>query len=173
MNRDEEKKVITYICKFSTYTDYSDSQAVDRMLGKVMDDPLFGRTVYGERFINRLLSIQSGKKLSECFFCSKEAQNGMVCDACMKLVIPTYGDKKTAEKEIKKQVKKQAEEKPDQTYFENLFKDMDDSLTRLASQNSINTLKRLEWLILGISVINTIVIIFICIFFWRYLRIMM
>ena len=169
MNRDEEKKVITHICKFSSCTDYSDSVAVEKVLSDVCGDPLFEGTVYGGKFINRLLSIQSGKQSRACLFCSKEAQNGMVCNKCMKLVIPNYGDRKTVEKKEEKQV----EEKPDHTYFENLFKDMDDSLTRLASQNSINTLKRLGWLILGLTVINTIVIVFICIFFWRYLRIMM
>ena len=55
------------------------------------------------------------------------------------------------------------------TVIEDLFKDMDDSLMKLASQRTVGTIKKLAWINMALSVINSIVIFFLALFLWKFI----
>ena len=50
---------------------------------------------------------------------------------------------------------------------ENLFRDIDDSLLQLASQRTSRKIQKLLWVVLGFSVINTIVVFFVALYVWN------
>ena len=55
------------------------------------------------------------------------------------------------------------------TSIEDLFKDMDDSLMQLASQSTVGTIKKLSWINITLSIINSIVIFFLALFLWKFI----
>ena len=50
---------------------------------------------------------------------------------------------------------------------EEFFRDVDDTLLRMASQKTTRSIQRLTWVILGICLINTVAICFVAIYIWR------
>ena len=50
---------------------------------------------------------------------------------------------------------------------ENLFRDIDDSLLQLASQRTSRKIQKLLWVVLGFSVINTIVVFSVALYVWN------
>ncbi len=50
---------------------------------------------------------------------------------------------------------------------EDFFRDVDDTLLRMASQKTTRSIQRLTWVILSITLINTVVIVFMAAYIWR------
>ena len=50
---------------------------------------------------------------------------------------------------------------------EDFFRDVDDTLLRMASQKTSRSIQRLTWVILSISLINLVVTFFMAMYIWR------
>ena len=57
---------------------------------------------------------------------------------------------------------KQSDEKT-----ENLFREIDSSLFQVASQRTTRSTQRLTWVILALTLLNTVVIFFVALFVWK------
>ncbi len=63
------------------------------------------------------------------------------------------------------------EDAPSTTKLEELFRDMDDSLMQLASQNSVRTIKKLTWISVGIGAVNTSILVFLILYIAKLISI--
>ena len=50
---------------------------------------------------------------------------------------------------------------------EDFFRDVDDTLLRMASQKTSRSIQRVTWVILAISLINVVVTVFMAVYVWR------
>lgn len=50
---------------------------------------------------------------------------------------------------------------------EDFFRDVDDTLLRMASQKTTRSIQRLTWVVLAISLINAVVTFFIAVYVWQ------
>ena len=50
---------------------------------------------------------------------------------------------------------------------ESLFRDIDDSLFQVASQRTSESTQKLTWVVLALSVINTVMVFFVALFVWK------
>ena len=57
---------------------------------------------------------------------------------------------------------KQSDEKT-----ENLFREIDSSLFQVASQKTTRSTQRLTWVILALTLVNTVVVFFVALFIWK------
>ncbi|MBQ6134479.1 MAG: hypothetical protein IJI65_10040 [Lachnospiraceae bacterium] len=57
---------------------------------------------------------------------------------------------------------KQSDEKT-----ENLFREIDSSLFQVASQKTTRSTQRLTWVILALTLVNTVVVFFVALFVWK------
>ena len=55
--------------------------------------------------------------------------------------------------------------------LEELFRDMDDSLMQLASQNSVRIIKKLTWISVGIGAVNTSILVFLILYILKFISI--
>lgn len=170
MTREEEQKVVATICKLSNEYDYNNPQDVKAILNKVSKNASFQHSNFGTRYISRLSMINAGGAPATCILCGKPAENQMICDTCMK-TINQYARK------MQKQVERQnpasggnnSQTNDQMSSIEDLFKDMDDSLMQLASQSTVGTIKKLSWINITLSIINSIVIFFLALFLWKFI----
>ena len=74
-----------------------------------------------------------------------------------RLNVISNGESASLEKLIKQSDKK----------TEDLFREIDDSLFQVASQKTTRSTQRIVWLILGLTLINTVAICFTALFVWK------
>ena len=169
MTREEEQKVVATICKLSNEYDYNNPQDVKAILNKVSKNASFQHSNFGMRYITRLSMINAGVAPATCILCGKPAENQMICDTCMK-TINQYAGKMQKQVERQTPVSSNNTQVNDQmSSIEDLFKDMDDSLMQLASQSTVGTIKKLSWINITLSIINSIVIFFLALFLWKFI----
>lgn len=170
MAKEDEKNVAAAICKMSQDYDYHNIQDVKDILSKIGNNKLFQQTMFGMRYINRLATMIAGSASSSCILCGKHADNQVMCSTCMNTISP-YVEKMQQQNRMPQINIKQTDTYTDNqtTSIEDLFKDMDDSLMQLASQSTVGTIKKLSWINITLSIINSIVIFFLALFLWKFI----
>ena len=163
MDKEIEKKIVAIICDMSTKLDYSKPEDVDTALSKALGSETFGQSVFGKKYINRLNSLKSKESENTCILCGKEALNGVICPDCVSKVEKANPVKLRAQSSVKK------EDADNNLRIEDILKDMGDDMMQLATQNSVSTLKKLAWFSVGLLIINSIIIIFMVIFLWKFM----
>ena len=170
MNRNNEKNVVATICRISQEYDYSNQQDIKRILSTIQNNALFQNTSFGMRYRNRLLSISKGTASSGCILCGKQANNRVVCDVCISMINQYTNNRQKISVDATSEVTEYSNSaESNATVIEDLFKDMDDSLMKLASQRTVGTIKKLAWINMALSVINSIVIFFLALFLWKFI----
>lgn len=190
----DEKSAIFEIIVASRNLDTNDSEAVKKLAKKCWDVSEFGETEFGCRFIKRLSEIFKGKSNDQCILCGQhKADNRIVCEVCYdnlqdqvkdyKSLIKT--DKETMEQgssdrtesllasgdiiSLKNDIKEQMHRQSvvSGRYTENLIRNLDASMDRLASRKSVRTNNRMLTTVLVISLVNTIGIIAIILMMFK------
>ena len=160
MNREDEKRIVATICRLSQEYDYQNMQDVNRVLKLVGNNQLFSQSGYGKRYIDRLSAVNEGIASDDCVLCGKKAADRVICDNCRHIADRyTQRPQKTTEKQAVDAA----------VLIEDLFKDMDDSLIQLASQSTVRTIKKLSWINILLSIINSIAIFFLALFLWKFI----
>jgi len=160
----------------NTY-DYTDIADLNTVLTSLYDDGAFIQSVFGKKYIARIRAIL-GKENTDnsCVLCGKDAENGVVCKTCIEKVDNMNGaGKKQSAPAVQKSVKTGVAKKPatksleSNIKLEDLLKDMGDDMMQLATENSVRTLKKLTWINIGLVIINSIILIFVAIFLWKFM----
>lgn len=179
--RVEEKAAIFQIIRAASTHDLTDVNVLYSVMSGLEKRDDFVLTAFGDRFIDRAKSIIDGKCEDDtCILCSKhKAGNKIVCPTCISQL------KESAEAETQKKSLSRDTDGPDlqkvyariheeqqasDRYTEDLIRNLDESMNRLASRKAIRSSNRMLMAILIISLINTISIIAIAIIVLRQLN---
>lgn len=168
---ESEKKIVKTIRDIVLKVDISNKDNISYLYKSASANPLFMGSVYGQRFIQRLKCWKDGSKEEHCIFCGKQAKNQLLCLDCM------TNDPKLSQNEFVMEASNESKSLPptktagysDKNQIEELFRDIDDSLLQVASQNTVRSIKKLTWITLGLTIFNTIAIFFLVLFLWKFM----
>ncbi len=170
MTKEIEKRVLIAVGQYSNLYDYNNADDVKTIIDEISKDDLFTQSVFGKKYINRLALAKEGIAPQNCVICSSPAENRVVCDSCLSKIGSYAGVarpivNRTKSENVSISQPKHGGSSP----IEDLIKDMDDSLLQLASQSSVGTIKKLMWVNVALSIVNSIVIFFLALFIWRFI----
>ncbi len=137
MNNINDEAVLKAIGQITDKTDFDDPKHLKFILKTISSSPGFLESQYGRRFYDKIKSRL--ENLSSQQRTDSSSETIMVGELI-----------------------KQSDEKT-----ESLFRDIDESLFQVASQRTSRTTQKLVWVILGLSLVNTIALFFVALFLWK------
>lgn len=144
MSKEKDRAVLCAIGQITDKMDLDDPKHLKYVLDTVVKSDDFCRSEYGKRFIGKMRDKLARLTKEQAVYKTAQpvsyAQDTVGLDELIRL-----SDEKT----------------------QGLFRDMDDILFQVASQHTTRTTQRLVWIVVALTLINTIVLFFIAYVVWR------
>ncbi len=174
MGIDNEKNVIRVICQIAQHYSFNNPQNVGRIISKVKNNTILCQTKVGVAFINRLVDISKGASATDCIYCGRFASNRVICPECEandgaavinRLIqnIP-FGNQYQRPQHVNSQPKA-----PQPSIDIDDFRELEDSIGRVASKSSIKEIKRLTFISITLGIVNLICMFFLALFLWKFI----
>lgn len=163
--KEREKTAIIEIVKNSKCYDYNDMEQVKQVLSVFKGKEELCMSEFGRRYIERLKKVAEGTKKKElCILCSRnESQDYVVCSECLDNISTIDGDI-SYEKQMENMQYYLAKQMRMETrlstrYTDDIVRNLDSTMDRLATQSSIKATNRMVAVTLAFCCINTFCII--------------
>lgn len=176
--RTYEKSAILEIIRCSKDLDCNDKNQVKAALVRGKQSEVLNKTIFGGRFLKRLNAMADSQEYEhKCVLCERP-ENGIVCPTCIEQLMPAVEEmeiesqkvaenrkvnnksSKTATKEKHRHSKQQVVA-DSEWLMDELVRNMDSSMDRLANKKSVQKINRILIVLIFMGIFDTIGIILI------------